>query len=89
MKGYIWAIYADTVVYLDVPFDPNYGSFENEAVPGLRISVDPTMPPVPEPIEFVRVTLPTTGGTVCRPKMALGLYKYQTWVQSTTNQPVL
>lgn len=88
LKGYLWAIYADAVICVAVPFDPNCGSIETEAAPDFTFTVDPTMPPVPEPIEYVRVLLPT-GDTVCRPKRATGLYKYQTWVKSKTGQPVL
>jgi len=88
LKGYIWAIYADAVICVEVPFDPNCGSIETEAAPDLTFAVDPTMPPAPEPIEYVSVALPT-GDTVCRPKRATGLYKYQTWVKSKTGQPVL
>lgn len=89
VAGYIWAIYADAVVCVDVPFDPNYGSLESEVVPDLTFVVDPTMPPAPQPVEYARIPLPGTGGAmVCRAKRAMGVYQYGTWLKSKMGRPV-
>ncbi|MEN6429175.1 MAG: hypothetical protein ABFE13_27825 [Phycisphaerales bacterium] len=90
LKGYIWAVYADAVIEVDVPFDPNLGDFESESAPELTFTVDVTTPPVPEPLEYICV-VPSEirGGGKYRPTRAVGLYRYATWVRSKTDRPVL
>jgi hypothetical protein len=93
--GYIYALYADEIIKVDVPFDPNYGCQEAEAAPDLMICVDPTTPPVPEPIEYVSSSSSSSASgervadSLRRPKKAIALYSYTTWVKSTTGSPVL
>jgi hypothetical protein len=90
LKGYVWAVYADRVVAVDVPFDPDFGDLESQEAPDLTFSVDPTTPPPPEPPEYIAVVpSETRGAGVYRLKKALGLYWYKTWVKSKTNLPVL
>ncbi|NLZ04331.1 MAG: hypothetical protein GXY19_04080 [Phycisphaerae bacterium] len=93
--GYIYALCADDVIDVDVPFDPNYGCQETEAVPDLVICVDPTTPPLPEPIEYVSPSSSSSSSgqrvidTSRRPKNAIALYSYTTWVKSNVGSPVL
>lgn len=97
LQGYIYAIYADEILKVDVPFDPNQGWIDVEGAPGLSLLVDPRTPPAPEPVEYVS-TLPNVppGFSLdpprlvpMRPKAALGIYLYMTWVKSATGQRVL
>jgi hypothetical protein len=43
--GYIYALFADTVLNVDVPFDPNFGCLEVEEAPDLMICVNPSTSP--------------------------------------------
>ncbi len=90
LRGYIWAVYADEIVDVKIPFDPNLGTVENEKVPGLVFSVHPTTPPPPKPPEYVCV-VPSENRALAmyRPKTALGLYQYSTSVESKTEEPIL
>ncbi|HSV98873.1 MAG TPA: hypothetical protein VLI39_01780 [Sedimentisphaerales bacterium] len=90
LRGYIGAVYADEIVGVKIPFDPNLGAVENEKVPGLVFSVHPTTPPPPKPPEYVCV-VPSENRALAmyRPRTALGLYQYSTSVESKTEEPIL
>jgi hypothetical protein len=89
VQGYIYAIYADGVVGLDVPFDPNYGWHQAPAVPGLMACVDPATPPCPWPLKEIKVAGPDSTGTFYRPATPVPLYKYQTWVKVKAGGPMM
>ncbi|MEN6336334.1 MAG: hypothetical protein ABFE01_18930, partial [Phycisphaerales bacterium] len=95
LEGYIYATYAEDIIEVDVPFDPNSGWLDVEAAPDLTILVDPLTPPPPPPVELV-CTLPNVPPGFCgprniptRPKTSLGSYVFTTWVKSKTDQRVL
>jgi len=92
--GYIYALYADEIINVDVPFDPNCGCVETEAAPDLLICVDPSTPPLPEPIEYVGSSPSASSGQRVtgnsgRPKNAIALYSYATWVKSKQGTRIL
>ena len=97
LQGYIYAVYADAVIKVDVPFDPNSGWLDVETARDLTVLVDPLTPPPPPPVVFVS-TLPNVPPGFYmgdphvipnRPKASLGSYVYTTWVKSKTGQRVL
>jgi len=97
LEGYMYAIYAQHIIKVDVPFDPNSGWLDVEAAPNLTVLVDPLTPPPPPPVELVS-TLPNVPPGFWmgdprivpnRPKASLGSYVYGTWVKSKTGQRVL
>ncbi len=74
--GYIYALFADTILNVDVPFDPNFGCLDVEESPDLVICVSPgTFPP--DPPEFGDPRRPPT------------LYEYHTVVKSKTGTQIL
>ena len=89
LTGYIYALYADRVVNVDIPFDPNVGCVERENVPGLVLCVDPTTPPCPGPLKSVKVPLTGTRSDPSRPTTPVPLYEYQTWVKSKAGGPMM
>jgi len=94
LKGYIYFLYADDVLLVDVPFDPNGGWREFEAAPDLQICVDPATPPCPAPLEYIPVELlpGSSKGSwffPFRPTTPVPLYRYQTWVASKSGAPVM
>ncbi|MDI6450232.1 hypothetical protein [Anaerobaca lacustris] len=89
IEGYIWALYADRTIEVDIPFEPN-GWVESEQHPGLMISVDPTTPPRPDsPIEYESLPTSQPGTSIRRPTAPIQMYKYTTWVKSKTGTPVM
>ena len=97
LQAYIYALYADAIIRVDLPFDPNMGWLDTEAAPDLTLLVDPLTPPPPAPVQYVSI-LPNMSPTSdyanprnipSRPKVALGSYTYTTWVNSKTGQRVL
>jgi hypothetical protein len=87
LQAYIYAIYADDVVNVDVPYDPNASWVEFASVPDLMFYLDTRTAPRPAPVEYINLS-PTGADTgPFRPK-ALGLYRYKTWVKTKTETPV-
>ncbi len=74
--GYIYALFGDTVLNVDVPFDPNFGCLDVEESPDLVICVNPATFP-PDPPEFGDPRRPPT------------LYNYHTVVKSKTGTQIL
>jgi hypothetical protein len=89
LKGYIYALYAEDAIEVDVPFDPNAGCVEPEAAPDLMVCVDPKMPPCPGPLTYTRVTVPGLQSPVTRLATPVPLYKYTTYVKSKTGSPIV
>jgi hypothetical protein len=89
LQGYIYAVYADRVADVDIPFDRDGPWLEPEATPDLMLRVDPTTPPLPAPLVYENIS--PTGDRMGprRPKTPIALYKYQTWVKSKTGKPVM
>jgi hypothetical protein len=77
VTGYIYALYADKVVEVDLPFDPNAPCLYPEMTPGLVFCVDRGMPMCPPPIVGSRGATP------------VALYRYTTYVKSTEGKAVL
>lgn len=75
--GYIYALFADTILNVDVPFDPNFGCLEVEEAPDLMICVSPSTFPPGEPIRFDTPRRPPT------------LYSYSTVVKSKAGTQIL
>jgi len=83
LQAYIYAVYAEDIIKVDVPFDPNAGWLDIEAVPDLTILVDPLTPPPPEPLEYVSIWPNTSPGldpniVFTRPKTAKASCIYYT-----------
>ncbi len=93
LKGHIYFLYAEDVLLVDVPFDPNGGWREFEAAPDLQICVDPATPPCPARLEYIPVELlpgSLKGLDISyRPTTPVPLYRYQTWVKSKSGAPVM
>lgn len=98
LQAYVYAVYADDLITVDVPFDPNSGWRDAAEAPDLAVLVDPLTPPPPAPIEYVSIW-PNTSPAFppssdprivhYRPKTALPTYTYTTWVKSKTGQIML
>jgi hypothetical protein len=90
LTGYIYAVYADDVIKVDIPFDPNYGWHEAKTIPDLMFCVDPRTPPCPGPLLYVNL-LPADSRlfNLHRPKTPVPLYKYETWVKSKKGGPMM
>jgi hypothetical protein len=92
LTGYVYAIYADDVIKVDIPFDPDYGWHEAKVVPDLMLCVDLLTPPCPGPLQYVNL-LPTSMDSrrfnLHRPKTPVPLYKYETWVKSKKGGPMM
>ena len=91
VTGYIYGVYADDVVKVDIPFDPNYGWHEAKAVPDLVLCVDVLTPPCPGPLEYVNV-LPGADSrrfNLHRPKTPIPLYMYTTLIKLKKGGAVL
>ena len=97
IRGYLHALYVDKTIDVDIPYDPNGGWVESAVAPELMFCVDPTTPPPPGPIEYMRIPTPLVplvahlfapGATPFRRK-AVSLYYYITWVKSKTDRPVM
>ena len=86
IEGYGYALYAEEVVEADVPFELS-GQYI-DAARGFDISVCPTMPPTPGPIEFEAIPGATSRANGLRPTAPLALWIYETCVHSTTGSPV-
>jgi hypothetical protein len=87
--GFVYGLYADRVVNVDIPFDPNSGTFDVPLTPDLQFWVDPATPPCPGPVKYVRISPPNSRVDVSRPATPVPLYMYTTWVKSRTGKPVL
>jgi hypothetical protein len=87
LTGYFHALYAEKVIEVDIPFEPNHPWID--AAPDLRIAVTVDTPPRPGPIEY-RTLIPSGSSrrldVLTAPR---ALYEYRTLVQSTTGQAVL
>ncbi|MHC4511213.1 MAG: hypothetical protein ACYTAO_20075, partial [Planctomycetota bacterium] len=79
VKGYVYALYAEDVIEIDIPFEP-VGQWIDVA-PDLEIQVEATTPPPPGPIEYEG----TRPGPP-RPTAPLALYDYTTLVRSKTGE---
>ncbi len=87
LTGCFHALYAEKVIEVDVPFDPNHPWID--AAPDLRIAVTVDTHPRPGPIEY-RTFIPAgSSHRLAVPTAPVGLYQYYTLVQSTTGQAVL
>ncbi|MDI9433124.1 MAG: hypothetical protein QM570_15515 [Planctomycetota bacterium] len=87
LTGYFHALYAEKVIEVDIPFDPNHPWID--AAPDLRIAVTVDTHPRPGPIEY-RTFIPAgSSHRLAVPTAPVGLYQYYTLVQSTTEQAVL
>jgi hypothetical protein len=89
LEGYIYAVYADEVIKVDIPFDPDGGWIEPKTAPDLIVRVDPTTPPCPGPLRFVNVPLADPLYGPRRPATPVPLYIYQTRVKSKTGGPMM
>lgn len=94
LKGYVYVLYAEDVLFLDIPFDPNSGWHEMEAAPDLQICIDPPTPPCPGraqymPVELLPGSSRGLGYFPYRPTMPVPLYRYRTWVKSKSGAPVM
>jgi hypothetical protein len=89
LKAYIYAVYADEVIAVDIPFDPNYGWHDVKAAPGLMIRVDPTTPPCPGPPQYEKIPLTGTRLDPSRSKTPVPLYKYETRIKATSGAPMM
>ncbi len=94
LVGYVYVLRADGVLFLDIPFDPDGGWHELEAAPDLEICMDPTAPPCPEPLDYVRVeVLPGTSKGIgffpYRPTTPVPLYSYTTCVRSKSGATIM
>jgi hypothetical protein len=83
VEGYIYALYAEDEIKVDVPFGPQRDWVD--AAPGLRIMVTPDTPPPPGPIQFV----PRGSSSPSVYASPVAIYEFRTCVQSTTGLPVL
>lgn len=88
VKGYIWALYSDGMIQVDVPFEPN-GWIEPEQHPELTICVDPATPPRPGPIQYEYLPTDEPRAVLRRPTAPVQMYKYTTWVKSKAGTPVM
>jgi hypothetical protein len=77
VTGYIYALYADNIVEIDLPFDPNTPCLYPAMTPGLAFCVNRGMPVCPPPIVGSRGAAP------------VALYRYETYVKSTESRAVL
>jgi len=83
VHGYVYALYAEKVIKVDVPFEP-VGRWV-EVSPDLEILVNPTTPPPPGPVEYE----PQEDRMAPRrPTAPLAVYTYKTCVQSKTSKSV-
>lgn len=89
IEGYIYAVYADDIVEIDIPFDPNAGWNEFEPVPDLIFRIDSTTPPCPGPLRSVGIPTSNPRLPRRRPVTPVPLYKYQSWVKSKTREPIM
>lgn len=89
LTGYIYALYGDAVIGVDIPLDPDANCVEHEMAPDLRICIDLGTPPCPGPLEYVNILPPGSRGVLYRPTTSVGVYKYTTRVKSKTGQPVM
>lgn len=87
LTGYFYALYAEKVIEVDVPYDPNHPWID--AAQDLRIGVTEDTPPRPSPIEFRTFTPSGSSHRLTVPTAPVALYKYYTLVQSTTGQAVV
>jgi hypothetical protein len=89
--GYIYAIYADDVIKVDIPFDPNYGWHEAKAVPDLMLCVDLLTPPCPGPLQYVNLSpgADSRRYNLHRPKTPVPLYMYATWIKPKKGGAIL
>jgi len=74
--GYLYALFGDTILNVDVPFDPNFGCLDVEEAPDLVICVNPSTF-APDPPEFGEPSRPPT------------LYVYHTVVKSKAETQIL
>jgi len=87
LTGYFHALYAEKVIEVDIPFEPNHPWID--AAPNLRIAVAENTPPRPGPLEL-RTFIPSgSSHRFTVPTAPVALYEYYTLVQSTTGQAVL
>jgi len=89
LEGYVYAIYADEVIRVDIPFDPNYGWHQTQAVPDLMLRVDPTTAPCPGPLQYTRISALDSQYGLWRPTTPVPLYKYQTRAKSKAGGPMM
>jgi hypothetical protein len=89
LTAYVYAIYADEVVDLDIPFDPDGGWVESKVVPALMQRVDPTTPPCPGPLQYVNLSPTGSRFGPFRPRTPVPLYECETWVKTKAGGPVM
>jgi hypothetical protein len=90
VRGFVYALYVDDIIKLDVPYDPDGGWLEFEAAPDLMIRVEPSTPHPPGPLEYEPYPpeLKEWPYEAWRVK-SVGLYLYWTRVNSKTDLPVM
>jgi len=97
VKGYLYVLYVDRIINVDIPYDPNGGWVEPETAPDLTLCVDPTTPPPPGEVEYMVIPPPLVPlvspyfdprATPIRRK-AVSLCYYFTWVKSKTGRPIM
>jgi hypothetical protein len=93
LVGYVYVLFADDVLFLDIPFDPDGGWHELEAAPDLELCIDPTTPPCPEPLDYLPIEmLPGTSIGLefpFRPTTPVPLYSYTTYVRSKSGAKIM
>lgn len=90
IKGYLYALFVDKIITVDIPYDPDRGWLTSETAPDLMFCMERTMPQAPGPLQYETLVPPSAdrSGGVYRPK-AIGLYAYMTWVRSKAGAPVM
>jgi hypothetical protein len=97
VKGYLYALYVDEIIEVDIPYDPNGGWVDSATAPDLMLCVDPGTPPPPGPAEHMPIPafleplwaeLFGSDPTPLRRK-AVSLCCFLTFVKSRTGRPVM
>ena len=52
VEGYLYGLYVDSIVKVDIPYDPDGGWIEPEVVPDMMLCVDPLTAQPPGPLEY-------------------------------------